>query len=525
MLIFYFKIKSYANKNCVCPIYSKYAAKSLWGWKIIFTFAFSIIIMRNRLTGMKRCLITTVLSFIFSISFAQSGGNTICRPGFSFEISKNINWGAGFPVVTEVTPYSSAELGGLKQHDIIESIDGVDLLGLSLEEIEQLLNPVDKQEIILNISNLSKTDHTILITKDCKRRNAITEEQLATAFSMFSLENTSDRRFICPFRTTTTSNAVSFQQFRTFGFAEIDENNRQLENQINEVIKKELTSKGLVYDSFTPDILISTYYYFDKNPNFRGVNKLVIDKGQNYRYDFNRKEMIKVPFITGSSAESESEFLLQFGFKLVDNIYQPGLVLWECEANELVESNYRIDDYARIHIPLMLMQYPYVKYTRNVQYRVNQKRYNYTGLSYDINRLELIAKVDPNSPAAIAGIRANDVIERIEGYPVNVTAEEATAAYKDFITNTMKFRDPSTRFTDSNGFTRCMFWDTFKYPKVVEVVKKSDAIAAFSYLYYFAPYINNTGTNACVFNIRRGKTISEVAIRPTIRTELSVTIE
>ncbi|MDD4514618.1 DUF4136 domain-containing protein [Massilibacteroides sp.] len=474
---------------------------------------------------MKKYIIATVLLLIGVTSFAQSGGNLICRLGFSFEISKNANWGNGLPVVTDVYPYSSAELSGLKKYDIIEDIDGVDLKGLPLEDINQLLNPADKQEIVLNISNLSKTDHSLLISKECKRRNAISEDQLATAFSMLSLETASERKFICPFKTTVTPNAVGFQQFRTFGFAAIDENNRELENQINEAIKDALTEKGLAYDSYGPDILISTYYFFDKNPSFKGVNKIVIDKEQNYRYDFSRNEMVKVPFITTTAAESEAEYVLQFGLKLVDNIYLPGRVLWECEANELLESTYKIEDYVRIHVPLMCMQYPYVKYTRNVQYKVNKKTYNYTGLNFDINRLEMISKVDPNSPAAVAGIRVNDVIEEIEGNKLDITAEEATTAYKNFITSSMKFRDPSTRFTDANGFTRCMFWDTFKYTQVADAVKKAKDVAPFSYLFYFAPYINTSGTNACTFNIRRGKTKSEIVLRPTVRTELSVTIE
>lgn len=506
-------------------MYGKYAAKS--SVEIKNNLYLCLLINHERIEnmGMKKCLITIVFFFIYVNSFSQIGGNIICRAGFSFEISKNINWGAGLPVVTAVSPYTSAELAGLKQYDIIEEIDGINLLGLSQEEVEQLLNPVDKQEIVLKISNLSTPEHTILISKECKRRNAITEDQLATAFAMFSLESTSERKFICPFKTTVTPNSVSFKQFRTFGFAEIDENNRELENQINEAIKKALTSKGLVYDSYGPDILISTYYFFDKNPNFRGINKVVVDKEDTYRYDFSRNEMVKVPFITGSSAESESEYLLQFGFKLVDNIYLPGRVLWECEANELLEDHYKIEDYARIHVPLMCMQYPFVKYTRNVQYKVSQKAYNYTGLSYDINRLELVSKVDPNSPADVAGIRANDVIERIENYPVEATAEEISSAYKSFITSTMKFRDPATRFTDANGFTRCMFWDTFKYTQVANAIKKAKDIAAFSYLFYYAPYVNTSGTNACTFNIRRGKTKSEIVLRPTIRTELSITVE
>lgn len=473
---------------------------------------------------MKKCLLTTVISFICLIGFAQGGGNVICRLGFSFEISKNANWGAGLPVVTEVFPYSSAELAGLKQFDVIEEIDGVNTEEINIDDIHQLLNPADKQEVVLKVSNLSKADNTLLISKECKRRNALSEDQMAVAFSMLSPETSSERKFICPFKTTVTSNAVGFRQFRTFGFAPIDDNNRQLETQINEAIKDELTKKGLVFDSYGPDILISTYYFFDKNPSFRGVNKVVIEKEQNYRYDFSRNEMVKVPFVNSSTAESEAEYLLQFGFKMVDNIYLPGRILWECEANELMEDTYRIDDYARIHIPLMCMQYPYVKYTRNVQYNVTKKVYNYTGLSYDINRLEMVAKVDPNSPAAIAGIRPNDIIEKIEGNSFNFTAEDATSAYKSFITTTMKLRDPKTRFTDANGFTRCMYWDTFKYTQVADAIKKNKDIAAFSYLFYYAPYINTSGTNACTFNTRRGKIKSELVIRPEIRTELTVTI-
>lgn len=474
---------------------------------------------------MKKGIITTVLSLVCIIAFAQTGGNLICRLGFTFEISKNANWGLGHPVVTGVTPYSSAELAGLNRSDIIEQIDGVDVQELTLDDINQLMNPIDKNEIVIKISNLTKTDHTLLIGKECKKRNAITEDQLATAFNMLSLESTSERAFICPFKTTVTPNAVGFQQFRTFGFAPIDENNRDLENMINAAIKDALIDKGLAYDSYGPDILISTYYFFDKNPNFKGVNKVVIDKEQNFRYDFTRNEMVKVPFISTSAAESEAEYLLQFGFKMVDNIYLPGRILWECEANEFMESTYRIEDYARIHVPLMCMQYPYVKYSRNVQYRVSQKTYNYTGISYDVNRLEMVAKVDPNSPAAASGIRANDIIERIEGNSLDISAEEASEFYKIFITNTMKYRDPQTRFTDANGFTRCMFWDPFKYTQIAAALKKAKEVAPFSYLYYFAPYINTSGTNACTFNIRRGKTKSEIVIRPSIRTELSVTIE
>ena len=173
----------------------------------------------------------------------------------------------------------------------------------------------------------------------------------------------------------------------------------------------------------------------------------------------------------------------------------------------------------------MLMQYPYVKYGRNVQYKVNQKTYNYTGICYDIDRLELITDVDRNSPAYASGLRPRDVIEKINDNKMNYSAEEFTAGYKNFISKTMKFRDPKTQFTDANGFKRCMFWDTFQYPQVADALQKSGNVGGFSYLYYYAPYVNPTGNNACTFEIKRGKNKMEMIVRPTIRREITVEIK
>ena len=127
------------------------------------------------------------------------------------------------------------------------------------------------------------------------------------------------------------------------------------------------------------------------------------------------------------------------------------------------------------------MQYPYVKYQRNVPFKVNQKTYNYTGLSYDIDRMEQIADVDKNSPAYAAGLRPRDIVEKINDQKMNYTAEEFSAAYKGFITNTMKYRDPKTQFTDANGFKRCMFWDTFKYSQVADAIQKPGNKTTYSY--------------------------------------------
>lgn len=474
---------------------------------------------------MKRVILSTLLLFAIFTGFAQSKNGTICRLGFTYDISKSENWGKSKPVIMSITPYSSAEQAGLKQYDVIEQINGVAVTAISADEVTQLLNPAGQSSVILTVSNISNPSRQISVKKDCKKSNAITEDQLASAFSMYSLETTGNQEFTCPFKTTATMDTVNFNRFKTFAFSKVDDNNRKLETAINDYIKTDLIKKGLSVNTTSPDMLVQTFYFFDKNPNYKGANKVLVNKTPTYRYDFSRSKMEKFPFLNYAASEAEAEYLLQFGIRFIDQRDIPGRVLWECEANELLEDSYRLDEYARVHVPLMCMQYPYVKYKRNVPFSVDRKSYNYTGISYDIDRLELVSEVNRNSPAYAAGIRVGDVIEKIGNQKMDHSTDDFSNAYKRFITKTMQYRDPSTMYTDANGFQYCMLWDVFKYPQIADAVQSPDNLSAFSYLYNFAPYINPSGNNACTFTIKRGKTKSEVIIRPTIRSEVTVEIK
>lgn len=370
---------------------------------------------------MKRAILSVLLLFTFLTGFAQN--RNICRLGITYDISQSDHWGKNRPVITSIISYSPAELAGVKNSDIIIAIDGIQTQDISPEEIEEMLNPVGKNEVLLTIGNLANPSKQVLVKKECKKSNAITEEQLASAFSMYSLETTSEREFVCPFKTTVTADPVDFSKFKTFAFSAIDENNSKLETAINESIEKELTKKGMIVDVDKPDVLVQTFYFFDKNPNYKGVNKVLVEKEPIYRFNFNHSKMEVFPFLNSMAAEAEAAYLLQFGFRLIDQRDVPGRILWECEANELLEDSYLLDEYARIHAPLMCMQYPYVKYQRNVSFKVNQKTYNYTGLSYDIDRMELIADVDKNSPAYVAGLRPRDIVDKINNHKMDNTAD------------------------------------------------------------------------------------------------------
>lgn len=472
----------------------------------------------------KTILLLVCISMAFChVAIGQN--NIVCRLGFTYFISVNDNWAKGKPVIDQVYPYSPAEQAGLKPYDVITMIDGIPIEQITYDEIPQVLNQAGQNEVEIAISNIGTERKLVKIRRECIPDNAIQEDQLAAAFSMYSLESTSERSFTAPFKTTVTPDPVDFSQFKTYSFSAIDENNRQLETAINNAISTELAKKGMQLNNSNPDMLIQTYYYYDKNPNYRGSNLVQIKKEPVYRFNVTRNQFVKLPFLNPATAEVEVEYLLQLGIRFVDQILVPGRILWESEANEMMSEPYALAEYAQINIPLMCMQYPYVTYTRNATYTVTQKAYNYTGISYNIDRLEEVVDVNRNAPAYAAGIRAGDIIERIENHRMNKSAEDFSASYKRFISNSMNLRDASTQFADVNGFDLCMFWDTFNYPKVAEAMQRNEYNAAFSYLYYFAPYVNPTGNNACTFVIRRGRERQEIVIRPTIRTELVIEVK
>ena len=447
----------------------------------------------------------------------------VCRTGLTYEISQKTNWGKGKPVVINVTPYSSAERAGLQLNDIIEEIDGIPTTELSKEDIDILLNPTGRPDIILTLKSAQSAARTVRMRKECKPIEAVTEAMLAMSYNMYSLETTSERTFTCPFTYTATEDTVDLTQFYTFSFAEVDENNRDLEIDLNRIIEREMEKKGYERDLRKPDLLVQTFYYFDKNPDYMGPNPIKLEKPV-FRYNLNRNRMEQVPFLELGASTSEAPYLLQLGFRLIDQKLQPGRVLWECESNELLQEPFGLKEYAQMHIPLMCMQFPYLRSKKHVRFTVTQCMYNYTGINYDLNKLSNVAWIDKGSPAYEAGIQPGDVVEGIEGLSTDYTIDEFTAAYRQFVMNTMEFRDKSTRFTDSHGFDRCMYWDTFKYPEVNKAIQNANNLTAFAYLYYFAPYINPTSNNAITFYVKQGEERRKIIIRPTIRSSVSIAI-
>ena len=136
-----------------------------------------------------------------------------------------------------------------------------------------------------------------------------------------------------------------------------------------------------------------------------------------------------------------------------------------------------------------------------------------------MNNLKEITEVDPSSPAAKAGIRAGDIIEKINGIKFVNNTKSADNNYKQFIYKTLSLRDPATQFTNAEGFTRCMYWDKMKYALIQDEFRNPEFSTTFSYLFYFEPYINLSGTNIVSFSIIRGKQKEEIKVKPLIASE------
>ena len=458
----------------------------------------------------------TFLTFYFAV-FSHTGSRIVCQYGFTFEISTQKNWGYLQPVVLSITPNTSADAAGIHINDIIEKINDKPTKGENIETIfNWMQNSNDK--IQLTISNLKESQQNRILDMYCRLNTSITEKDLASIYSFYSLEDVQTRAFTCPFKTIVSPES-DLIMYKSFGFAAPDPNNLSLEKTINAYIQKYMEQKGLKYSERNPDLIVRAYYSHTPNPNFRSntqEDKFPIE----CRYNVNTGSMENLPIYYHPLIHpNQARFFLKLGIQLIDTKKNNNLPVWECEANELLQSNYSLADYAEFHIPLMLMQYPYPKSLETAQFYYNRSKYNYTGINYNMDNLKEITEVAPLSPAEKAGIQAGDVIEKINGIKFISNTKTADNNYKQFILKTMPFRDPTTQFTNEEGFMRCMYWDKMKYAQIQDEFRKPEFSTVFSYLFYFAPYINLSGTNIVIFSIIRGKKNEEIRIRPVIYSE------
>lgn len=439
--------------------------------------------------------ITLILFFISTIILggnAQSKGR-LCDFGISFEISNNSSWGYGEPVVLTVEPFSPAAKAGIKVDDIIMEVNGAATYLRNYPTIATWLFDATSSDIKLTIRNVDTYFKEYEIKRDCKSVNALSEFHLADAYAFYSLEDTNDRAFSLPLKVDPNSN-VDFSDYHTFDFLKEDTSVPDVDYYINSQIEKALIGRGLVRDTKDPDIIVQTYYTYQPNLKYNATanNKNLYS----WRFDSETQEMVKLPILSADdvNAESKGQFILELGVRFFDKKYidkDKMTQIWDCRSREFVTEDYDIQEYAKLHAPLLMMQYPYSLAKTTAKYLVSKKGFNYTGLNFDSKDIANITDVDLNSPAYQAGIRPGDRITKIGNIKFNYSSSDLEKAYRRFIVESMPLRNPKTRFIDANGFPDCMYWSINRYPEVAELFKQEAIYApCFSYLYAFNKYIS-----------------------------------
>lgn len=464
------------------------------------------------------------LLFIMSILGLNAQGQQTCHFGITFEISDNPSWGYGEPVVLAVQPHSPADKAGVKVGDIIMEINGIATYLRNNETIASWLFNQSSEEATFTIRNLNTYFKEYKLSRLCKDVNSMSEADIASAFSFYSLENMNERSFILPLKTV-ANDKVDYSDYHTYDFL-MDENAPEVDAQIISYLEKTLAKKGLVREAKEPDFLVQTYYSFLPNPKYSGLDRPVFGK-DTWRFDSDAKQLTLVPILAGNEpdVESKGQYILELGVRFLDKKYIESkelVQIWDCNTKEYLTAQYDLGEYARVHVPLMLMQFPLPTAKASARYIVSTQKYNYTGMYFDARDMKTVLDVDYGSPAYNAGIRPGAVIQKINDSKFSYSKDDLMNGYKRFLGETMVYRDPSTRFTDVKGFPDCMFWSKHEYNNVERDLKKDLYAASFSYLYNFERYISSKSNSQLVIEakVRDGKRTYKVT--PEVRSSVTV---
>lgn len=462
-------------------------------------------------------LVWAVLTALFAgpALHAQVGEDfsltTRCDVGLLYQISYQPNWGDSHAVVVEVIPGGAAARAGIRVGDILLKIDGKDTYDLSEDAITgALLNPL-KSSVTLEIARLGKPTQTVTLNKKCRPVEELDEGLMASAFSMYSLEDVSDRRFAMPFIHTLPTTR-DFLSYSTFIIPQ-----EQRRSPMARAIAKELERKGLTEVQTGGDLMVNIQGGVKPNSSYREGSDANLDPAfRNYRYDYSTERFEAFPFLSISAPAFSGKKRLVLDIELYD--LKDNTKVWSVTARELLNQDYTPEQYVAAFAPLLMANFPFMRYIMNPSFVRHQNSYRYTGISYDADDLQIIRAVAPNSPAAKAGLHEGDRIKSINGLPLDSSVGKMTASYKDFIKASWDFRDENTRFPNDKGLQQCQYWRVDKYLQVAELLQQPKYQAAFSYLFSHRTYVHSPVIKELVFEIERNGEPLSALVTPELVT-------
>ena len=468
-----------------------------------------------RTLALLLCLLSTPL-------WAQKGEapSLLYRSGLSYQISSDPSWGKGCPVVTGSRPYSPAYTADLRVGDIIRQIDGVSTQGLSLEDIQSLLErPVRTH--LLTINSPGRELRQVALTPEAKEQGAVSERELARAFALYSLEDEQVRRLSYPF-VYRSSVSYDLSSVRTYSFAPSTEESRELDAELYAQISELLERTGLRRDDISPDLILECFY--ELRPETSTLRDASIRKATSH-YDLRARDFARLPILPYTSGVTGS-----YSVHLALHATRPqhqGSILWSCESRDMLSEAMTLKDYARYMLPMMLQGFPYVSVSERPSYLIHTSRYYYTGLLYDASSLDRVYDVEDHSPAFRAGLRRGDQILQINGRRLSPTSpQELSKLYRTFVSETYRYRDTKLdTFTDARGVQGLSPWNKSEYSTIRKAFAKEKYVTAFDYLFSFRPYINDTDHTVLTFEIIRGGETYTIRLTPELRDESTISLD
>lgn len=427
--------------------------------------------------------------------------------GLHYQQTLEGSWSKGFPVLTGVLPYSPAHQAGLQAGDIITAIDGVSTQGRSTREISELLvRPV--AEHLLSVERLGIGNETRLLRPYCRGREAVTERELALAFAGYSQQDATSQLLSYPFSFSSAGD-FSWGEVGTFGFAPSSAGSAAIDQPIYEQVARILVSKGLRQVASSPDVQIEIFYSLQPREAGRGASE---EPETSLRYVPSGIGLQVLPLLPPSSMASytyDLQFTLQFTAPT-----HPSQPVWVGEARERLSEAMTLPTYTEVALPVMLQAFPYSPTSSPARFRYDALRYLYTGIVYDGRDLSRIADVDRDSPAFRLGLRTGDRIRSINGKRFGITDPKAlSVAYREFLSETFRFRQTAALAPNLR------LWEEKSFGAVRKTLEKAPEATIFSYLFFYRPYINDSGHTLLLLDIERDGRLYSLSLTPELRDE------